>query len=416
MLDRRQFLTWLSVAALTNARAGQHPDTGSVQRVGPCGTPGRRWSNNSLTLFLCGDVMTGRGIDQILPHPGKPEIYEPFLRDARDYVALAERINGPIAQPVPYPYIWGEALAALDRMAPDVRIVNLETAITHHDGFWPKGINYRMHPKNIAALTAARIDCCAMANNHALDWGTEGLAETLDTLANAGIRSAGAGRNLIQAQAPAVLPLPGKGRVLVFAFGESYSGIARGWAATPSRPGIDLLPNLSRATVDDIAARVFGIKRTGDVVVASIHWGGNWGYEIPRAQHDFAHGLIDRAGVDIVHGHSAHHFKGIEVYRGRLIIYGCGDLLNDYEGIREHAEYRSELGLMYFPTLDPANGRLLRLVLVPTRIRRMQIRRAHPKEIAWQVEVLNREGQVLGTRVAQDPQGHLLVDWCGAIN
>lgn len=413
MLDRRQFLAWLSATALTRARAGQRADAGSAQLRASCGAPGSARSDDFPMLFLCGDVMTGRGIDQILPHPGKPEIYEPYLRDARDYVALAERVNGPIARPVPYPYIWGEALAVLDRMAPDVRIVNLETAVTRHDGFWPKGINYRMHPNNVAVLHAARIDCCAMANNHVLDWGEKGLAETLGTLANAGIRSAGAGSNLTQAQAPAVLPLPGKGRVLVFAFGERYSGIARAWLATPSRPGIDLLPNLSRTTVNDIAARVVRIKRPGDIVVASIHWGGNWGYEIPRAQRDFAHDLIERAGVDVVHGHSAHHFKGIEVYRGRLILYGCGDFLNDYEGIREHAEYRSELGLMYFPTLDPASGRLLRLLLVPTRIRRMQIQRALPKQVAWQVEVLNREGQALGTRVALDQEGRLLVDWCG---
>jgi poly-gamma-glutamate capsule biosynthesis protein CapA/YwtB (metallophosphatase superfamily) len=207
--------------------------------------------------------------------------------------------------------------------------------------------------------------------------------------------------------------VPGSGRVLVFAFGERYSGIARDWVATPSRPGIDLLPDLSRATVDDIAARVARAKKPGDTAVASIHWGGNWGYEIPAAHRDFAHGLIEHAGIDVVHGHSSHHFKGIEVYRERLILYGCGDFLNDYEGIGTNAEYRSELGLMYFPTLEPASGRLLRLVLIPTRIRRMQIQRAQPHEVAWQVEVLNRESRALGTGVMSDGEGGLLVDWRG---
>jgi poly-gamma-glutamate capsule biosynthesis protein CapA/YwtB (metallophosphatase superfamily) len=413
MLSRRRFLAWLYAGPLATALAGVRAQAESAQREMHGENGNRDGAGQLLTLFLCGDVMTGRGIDQILPHPCKPRIYEPYLRDARDYVALAEQVNGPIARPVPYPYIWGDALAELERMAPDVRIVNLETAVTSHDDFWPKGINYRMHPRNIAALTAARIDCCAMANNHVLDWGAEGLAETLGTLASAGIRTAGAGGNLEQAQSPAVIRVPGSGRVLVFAFGERYSGIARDWVATPSRPGIDLLPDLSRATVDDIAARVARAKKPGDTAVASIHWGGNWGYEIPAAHRDFAHGLIEHAGIDVVHGHSSHHFKGIEVYRERLILYGCGDFLNDYEGIGTNAEYRSELGLMYFPTLEPASGRLLRLVLIPTRIRRMQIQRAQPHEVAWQVEVLNRESRALGTGVMSDGEGGLLVDWRG---
>jgi poly-gamma-glutamate synthesis protein (capsule biosynthesis protein) len=413
MLSRRQFLAWLYAGPLANALAGVRAQAEPAQREmhGENGNKDR--TGQLLTLFLCGDVMTGRGIDQILPHPCKPHIHESYLRDARDYVALAEHVSGPIARPVPYPYIWGEALTELERMAPDVRIVNLETAITSHDGFWPKGINYRMHPRNIGALTAARIDCCAMANNHVLDWGAEGLAETLGTLASVGIRTAGAGGNLAQAQSPAVIQLSGSRRVLVFAFGERYSGIARDWVATPSRPGIDLLPDLSRATVDEVAARVARAKKPGDTVVASIHWGGNWGYEIPVAHRDFAHGLIEHAGIDLVHGHSSHHFKGIEVYRERLILYGCGDFLNDYEGIGTNTEYRSELGLMYFPTLEPVNGRLVRLVLVPTRIRRMRIQRAQPHEVAWQVEVLNREGLALGTRVTPDGEGGLLVDWRG---
>ena len=411
MLNRRRFLAWLYAGPLASGLAGARARAESSHRELHGDDESAYPSGQVLKLFLCGDVMTGRGIDQILPHPGKPQIHEPYLRDARDYVALAEQVNGPIARPVPNAYIWGEAADELTRMAPDVRIINLETAVTSHDGYWPKGINYRMHPKNVGVLKAAGIDCCAMANNHVLDWGAQGLAETLDALARAGIRTAGAGGNLLQAQSPAVMPVRGSGRVLVFAFGERYSGIARDWVATPSRPGIDLLPDLSQATVDQIAARVASARRPGDTAVASIHWGGNWGYEIPAAQREFAHGLIERAGIDVVHGHSSHHFKGIEVYRERLILYGCGDFLNDYEGIRGNAEYRSQLGLMYFPTLDSASGRLLRLVLIPTRIQKMQIRRAQPDEVAWQVEVLNREGRALGSRVASDGDGGLLLDW-----
>ncbi len=145
-----------------------------------------------VTFFLCGDVMTGRGIDQILWHPSDPILYEPYMKDARGYLQIAEDANGPIPRGVAPAYIWGEALPELERRAPDLRIVNLETAITRSDNYWKtKEIHYRMHPKNIEALTVARIDLCSLANNHVLDWGYAGLRETLETLRKAKIWGSG---------------------------------------------------------------------------------------------------------------------------------------------------------------------------------------------------------------------------------
>ena len=367
-----------------------------------------------LTLFLCGDVMTGRGIDQVLPHPGNPQLYEPWIRDARDYVRLAERMNGPVKWPVELAYPWGDALAELQRAVPDVRIINLETAITVSDSYRPKGINYRMHPANIGCLTAAGVDCCALANNHVLDWGVAGLQETLVTLDAAGIRWAGAGRDLEESMAPTVMPVPGKGRVLVFACGFTSSGIGRSWAAATQRPGVQLLPDLSMASVDTLEGQVRRVKRAGDIVVVSIHWGGNWDYSIPPLQRDFAHGLIDRAGVDVIHGHSSHHVKGIEVYKERPILYGCGDLLSDYEGISGHEEFRGELGLMYFLSLEPATGRLQRFGMTPTRLQKLRIKRASREEAQWLADVLNREGRPLGTRATFGEDLRFALQWGGA--
>ena len=239
-----------------------------------------------ITLFLCGDVMLGRGIDQILPHPCDPAIREPYMDNALDYVRLAERVNGPIARPVTPGYVWGDALEELARLKPHARIVNLETAVTCSEDRVPKGINYRMSPANVACLSAAAIDCCALANNHVLDWGPSGLAETLDTLRAAGIRTAGAGRSRLEAEAPAELALEPHGRILVFSFGAEGSGVPPDWAAAPNRPGIDFLSDLSEHTADRIAARVHAVKRDGDLVVASVHWGGNWGYAISAATSD----------------------------------------------------------------------------------------------------------------------------------
>ena len=168
--------------------------------------------------------------------------------------------------------------------------------------------------------------------------------------------AAGAGRDAKQAAQPVALDAGEGGRVLVFAYGSPTSGVLPEWAATPERPGVNFLPELSGTAMRDIAASVESQARDGDIIIVSIHWGGNWGYSIPREQIDFAHGLIDQAGVDIVHGHSAHHVKGLEVYKDRLILYGCGDFLNDYEGIGGQEWYRPDLALMYFPTVEAGTG------------------------------------------------------------
>jgi poly-gamma-glutamate capsule biosynthesis protein CapA/YwtB (metallophosphatase superfamily) len=352
-----------------------------------------------LTLFLCGDVMAGRGVDQVLPHSCPPQLYEPVVTSALDYVTLAERANGPVPRPVDHAYVWGDALEVLEQVRPDLRIINLETSITTSEDAVPKGINYRMHPGNVPVFTAAGIDCGVLANNHVLDWGEAGLLETLATLDGAKIPTAGAGADLREARAPAVLEVEDAGRVLVFAFGAMDSGIPPSWAATEARPGVHRLPDLSAATLERIARIVEAARQPGDVAVGSIHWGGNWGYEIPNEHRRFAHTLIDRAGIDVVHGHSSHHPKGIEVYRDRLILYGCGDFLDDYEGISGHEQFRDDLVVMYFPSLETGTGRLLRLEMVPLQIRNLRLNHPTAADRAWLFERLDRECRRFGRRV-----------------
>jgi poly-gamma-glutamate synthesis protein (capsule biosynthesis protein) len=364
---------------------------------------------DEVVIALCGDVMTGRGIDQILPHPGDPHIHEDYLSSALDYVGLAETANGPIAKPVPFAYVWGDALAALERARPDARIVNLETSITRSDDYERKGINYRMSPENAPCLTAAHIDCCVLANNHVLDWGSRGLDETLAILDAHGIRRAGAGRCLAEAAAPAVVDAAGKGRIIVFGFGTTTSGIPRDWRAGDRKGGVNLLADLSGRTVGAIAEQVRRVKGPGDFVVASIHWGRNWGYEIGRDERRFAHRLIDDAAVDVIHGHSSHHAKAIEVYRGRPILYGCGDFMNDYEGIGGYEEFRGDLVLLYLVTLEVPGGRLKRLEALPFRIRRVRLERASTNDATWLRDRLDREGDRFGTGVELSAEGTLRI-------
>ena len=340
-------------------------------------------------LFLCGDVMTGRGIDQILAAPCDPAIAEPWVKDARDYVALAEGAHGPIPRGAGAAYVRGEALAILCAERPDARIVNLETAVTTSPERAAKGINYRMSPANAACLAAARIDCCVLANNHVLDWGVPGLEETLATLHGAGIRTAGAGRSAAEAAAPAILDAPAGGRVLVFAYGLESSGVPAAWAAGERRPGVSWLPDLTAASADGVARHVLDMKRAGDIAIVSLHWGPNWGYDVAREQRTFAHRLVDAGAADLVHGHSSHHPGALEVHRERLILYACGDFINDYEGIAGHDAFRPELTLMYFPALE-AGGALRELAMWPMRLRRFRLERAAEDDAEWLAGTLRR--------------------------
>lgn len=364
-----------------------------------------------IKLFLAGDVMLGRGIDRVLPHPGDPGIYEPYVTSAEGYVELAERAHGSIPRPVDFSYVWGDALAALREARPDARLVNLETSITKSMRYARKEIHYKMSPENVPCLTAAAIDCCALANNHVLDWGRAGLLETLDTLAQAGIHGVGAGRNAAAASAPAILDVAGKGRVVVFAFGSEDSGIPSEWAAGEIEPGVNLLRDLSDRTVERIAAQARAVKRPGDILVASLHWGANWGYEIPGAHRRFAHALVDTAGFDVLFGHSSHHPVGIEVYKQRPILYGCGDFLNDYEGIGGYEEYRGDLSLMYLPLLSGSSGHLLQMKMIPFQIRRFRLNRASGADARWLCDRLDRESARLGTRVTLNDDGSLSATW-----
>jgi poly-gamma-glutamate capsule biosynthesis protein CapA/YwtB (metallophosphatase superfamily) len=350
-------------------------------------------------IFVCGDVMTGRGVDQILAEPGSPRLYERWISSAEDYVRLAEHRNGPIPRAVEASYVWGDALDEWRRSTPDVRIVNLETSVTGGGRAAPKGINYRMSPANIGCLTAAGVDCCVLSNNHVIDWGRNGLLETLDTLHGHGFATAGAGRDLREARRPAVLELARGGRVLVAGLCAVSSGVPQDWAAGPARPGVNLV-ELSASAARELGDELRAVRRPRDLVVASVHWGQNWGYEVSETEQAFAGALVDLAGVDLVHGHSSHHPKAMALHRGRLVLYGCGDFLDDYEGIGGHEAFRGDLVLMCFADLDARDGRMLALEMAPFRIRRFRLERAAADDVDWLADRLDREAARFGGRVS----------------
>jgi poly-gamma-glutamate capsule biosynthesis protein CapA/YwtB (metallophosphatase superfamily) len=379
------------ILARCNPESSSRNDTGSFDDTG--------------RIFLCGDVMTGRGLDQILPSPCPPDLYEDYVSSAEQYVQLASEANGPIPRKVGWDYIWGDVLGELRRRRPHVSVINLETSITRSGKPVPKGINYRMSPENAECLRSLGADCCILANNHVLDWGEPGLIETLSTLDRLKIKFAGAGKNLAQAQNPAVIEIADGRRVLVFGCADISSGTPESWAATATKPGVNVIPGLTRKVVVDIAQRRMAIARPGDIAVVSIHWGPNWGYEVDQAQRQFAHDLIEIAGVSIVHGHSSHHAKAIEIFQDRLILYGCGDFINDYEGIAGPEGFRDDLPLMYFADIAKG-GSLLGLEVVPFRLRRFQLAIPSQQETDWLLNTLSRECAKFGAQVSNNPRDH----------
>jgi poly-gamma-glutamate synthesis protein (capsule biosynthesis protein) len=200
-----------------------------------------------------------------------------------------------------------------------------------------------------------------------------------------------------------VVTLAHAGRVLVFAFAAGSSGVPASWAAREDKPGVDALPDLSEATAAGICERVRRVKSRGDLVVASIHWGSNWDYDVPVDHVRFAHWLVD-GGVDLVHGHSSHHPRPMEVYRKRLILYGCGDFINDYEGIEGYEEYRGDLVLMYFASLSTATGELTVVRMTPMQTRNLSLRRTSTADLLWLRETLGRINAPYGTTIESSDQ------------
>lgn len=359
--------------------------------------------SHNLRLLLGGDVMLGRGIDQIRPIAVDPELHEPYVRDARDYVVLAERASGRIPAPVGPDYVWGEALADLARYAPDLRLINLETAVTSRGTPWPgKSIHYRMHPSNLDALAAFRVDACSLANNHVLDWSRAGLVDSLDALERARIPCAGAGMDGEAAALPAILTGGGDGpTVHVFGACLGDSGVPSDWEAAAGVSGVIRLDGPGSAQCRALCGRIGHAKVGGGIVAVSLHWGGNWGYAVPPEHRRLAHALID-AGADLVHGHSSHHPKGVERYRDRLILYGCGDLVNDYEGIGGYEDFRPDLVAAFLADLA-ADGRCTALTLLPYRLQRFALTRPRAGDCEWLAERLS----------AENPDAHLSFAACG---
>jgi poly-gamma-glutamate capsule biosynthesis protein CapA/YwtB (metallophosphatase superfamily) len=299
-----------------------------------------------ITVALVGDVMLGRGVNETL-RSMRPE--EP----------------------------WGDVLPALS--SADLRIANLECAITGHDRPWtrtPKVFHFRADPRAVEVLRAARIDACSLANNHTLDFEEQGLLDTLRHLEAAGIRYAGAGRDREEAARPAFLTARTDGtcRVALLALTDNEPPFAAG----PDRPGTNYLPvSMEPQVLRRVEASVEEARGAGaDVVVFSNHWGPNMVERPNQLFRRFARAVIDR-GADVYYGHSAHVFQGVEIYNGKLILYDTGDFIDDY-AVGERL--RNDRSFVFRVTLEGRELRRLKLLPVSLHYARVELARGGERE------------------------------------
>jgi poly-gamma-glutamate synthesis protein (capsule biosynthesis protein) len=292
--------------------------------------------------------------------------------------------------------VWGSALGRFRAL--DGLLLNLECCVSTGGERWPGKVYYfRAAPAfAVSALAAAGASTVSLANNHVLDFGESALRDTREHLDGAGIAHAGAGPDRAAALAPAVTEAGGL-RVATLALTDQFPAYAAGDGPGTAYAHLDRSVPATRRLVRRALDRARA--RDPDLVVASLHWGPNWVTAPDATQQAFARWLIDR-GVDAVHGHSAHVLQGIEIYRGRPIVYDAGDVVDDYihkDGFHNKRSALFELAI--------ADGGLDALRIVPLEIEDEQATLARGEAAAWVREALRERSAPFGTALERAGEG-----------
>jgi poly-gamma-glutamate synthesis protein (capsule biosynthesis protein) len=159
------------------------------------------------------------------------------------------------------------------------------------------------------------------------------------------------------------------------------SGTPENWAATDNKPGLAYLqPVINRKNLRDnfliVDSAIKKYTRNNDIIFISVHWGPNWGNNNDGSEYrqELAHMLIDQSNVSLIYGHSSHHIRGMEIYKDKLIIYGAGDFINDYESIENPGQEKyNKDGMLVLVTLN-INGDFSGLEIQPTYVQNLQVK------------------------------------------
>jgi poly-gamma-glutamate capsule biosynthesis protein CapA/YwtB (metallophosphatase superfamily) len=321
---------------------------------------------DAITVAITGDVMLGRLVNEVIALRG-------------------------------FAYPWGDTLPQLH--AADMVCINLECAITSRTERWGGDPNkpffFRADPEAVETLRLANVRFAALANNHIVDFGTDGLLETVAVLDRAGIAHAGAGPDMESARAPAMLTAGGW-RIAVVAFAD----YPEAWCATATSPGMCFTPiSLDPERFGWVEESIARARANADFVIVSMHWGPNMRLRPPPVFRDFARRVI-AAGADVFWGHSAHVLQGIEIFEGRAILYDTGDVIDDYA---VDPELRNDLTALFLLQIRPPV--IERIVLVPMLIDEMQVNRAVGGTRAVIVRRLRALCAEMGTMLEESAEG-----------
>jgi poly-gamma-glutamate capsule biosynthesis protein CapA/YwtB (metallophosphatase superfamily) len=320
----------------------------------------------TVTVALAGDTMLGRGVARAL------------------------------ATTPPEALVAAEVRAVLGEA--DLVVLNLECCISRRGRRWEapgKPFFFRAPPQAVELLVLLGVDCVTLANNHALDYGVDALADTLDHLAAAGIATVGAGADLEQARRPAMVTAGGL-RIAVLGVTDHPAD----FAARPDRPGV-AFAELDRQLPGWLAALVREAGAQADVTLVTPHWGPNMTAAPVGHVRRAAAALLD-AGATLVAGHSAHVPHGVA---GR-VLYDLGDFLDDY---RVDPRLRNDLGLLFLVTLDAAGP--LRLEALPLKLEYCHTRLAAGEDAAWMRHRFRSACAALDTAVVEGADGRLILKW-----
>jgi len=289
--------------------------------------------------------------------------------------------------------LWGNLQSDLREL--DGLFINLECCLSTRGEPWPgRRFHFRADPGwSTSALRAATVDCCSLANNHAMDFGTEALEETLKVLSAADVESVGAGRGRAAARRPTVVDCRGL-TVATVAFTDNVPD----YAASPDRSGtahVEFDPH-DEASMAVLADAVDEAKRFDpDLLVASLHWGPNNRTQ-PLENHRAVARRLAEWDVDLIQGHSAHLFQGIEVIEGEsptVVCYDMGDFVDDYAVDPTHRNDRSFL----FELVVGKGGKLLELVCQPTEIESRAVYHASKRGAAWCRKTIQKRSEPFDT-------------------
>ncbi|PSQ46749.1 poly-gamma-glutamate biosynthesis protein [Halobacteriales archaeon SW_6_65_15] len=330
-----------------------------------------------MRLGFTGDVMLGRKVDERQRHRNRP----------------------PTA-------VWGDELDRLRAL--DGLFVNLECCLSTRGERWTRTrrpFHFRADPDwAVPALVEAGVDWVSLANNHLLDFDETALLDTIDHLDDAGIAHSGAGEDEAVARETATVEVGGAGSTaeesdaLRIAFVSATDNTPE-FAAGESSPGtayLDLSEEVAaRETMAEVLARAR--ETDPDLLVVSLHWGPNMVEEPPEHFRRFGRWLAER-GVDLIHGHSAHVFQGVEVHDGTPICYDCGDFVDDYavdSDLRNDRSFLFEVGVT-------EEGEVSELRLVPTEIDDCAVHEASRRAAEWSRSRMRELSAEFGTKFEEE--------------